>query len=519
MGTFFQKKLLTKAWVFVLLILTTSCQEQQSNNLENSVVSPAENTNFNLETSESCLADPSVDACIFWKNPVAQSQDTISNTDITSTLKSLQTHGIHINNTLVQGTNLHINRFKSPSHQETQYSQDGFDRNSIIPIKELKIPGQDSLVIGLQPQEVSFLDRIAKSSFQSNFANNRVAPSYRSSLKSGLQQNGVFLRNNSYNITINYQGIERVTRREDGSWKFQYGQDHHPIVQIMTYYYLMYQMVWMQENAGGWYAHNKNITAVALDERVKNNAYWSPMENKISLGIMCRSQRSLSLFNSDSCTPKMEMGLSAEITLHEAGHANFYHSINQEFTENLCRLHTDCSGNSICNSNKDPEELSVCCRDERGCFFAINEGQADFHAAMIFPELPQIGETITNSVDGMKCQSDTGIHRNPQINTNITAADIFNQCNRRFNGEIHDMGILYSSIWWSLYTDPSVNKKEIATLFTNHLPLITYSDNFETSAEKILKLDHLLYQGKYSRIITSEFARRGLTPRSDVVNL
>ncbi len=478
--------------------------------------------NLDRESSESCLTDSSMDACIFWKNPVEQNQGPLSDhLDITDVLQSLQTYGVDINDSLVSSTSSYTGQFQQPFRGEEYNQESNFqDDNSIIELEEIPVSGQNSIIIGLQAHGISILT--GSSQFptrQRNFVDNSSRRLYRNVLQSN--ESGVFLQNHSYDVSIDYKGVERVTRRDDGSWRFEYGDSDHSIVQVMTYYYLMHQADWMQENAGGWYALNKNINVIALDEDVKNNAHWNPLENTISLGFICDSNLPFQILRDVTCDFKMEIGLSAEITLHEAGHANFYHSKanNQVITsEEFCRSHTNCEGTSICQDT-DESKKSVCCNDARGCYFAIDEGLADFQSSVIFSESPQIGEAIVNDIDGLKCPSDLSIHRNPEVNIDKTADQIFYQCDQEASGKAHNMGMLYSSIWWSLYTDSSVNQQEIMNLFTNHLPLITSDDNFETVGHRLLNLDQLFYTGKYSNIITSEFQKRGLTPQAVVENL
>ena len=511
--------------IALFIVFITGCQQGAidsgdiPNGLTGRMTTRELRINLNRDTSsESCLTDSSVDACIFWKNPVEQNQGPLpDHLSLTEVLQGLQTYGVQINNSLIPLANLYANQFQrpfgeGPSQQESHLQDD----NSLIKLEEVQVPGQNSIVIGLQPHGVSLLT--TPTHLQRGFVDSR--PSYRSDRDSHLvDKSKTLLQNHSYDVNINYKGIERATRRDDGSWKFEYGNSDHSVVQVMTYYYLMHQMDWMQENAGGWYALNKNIKVIALDERVKNNAYWNPLENTLSLGFVCDSDMPFQILRDMTCDFKMEMGLSAEITLHEAGHANFYHSKSTQHTgsEAFCEYHTNCEGRSICQGGGG-EETSVCCDDTKGCFFAIDEGQADFHASVIFPDSPQIGETIINDMNGLGCPSDPSIYRNPKANAEQGADQIFYQCYQSMPGEIHGMGMLYSSIWWSIYTHPSIDQQEIMSLFTNHLPLISLEDNFETVGQRVLNLDQLLYNGRYSDIITNEFEKRGLTPQADVVN-
>ena len=519
--------------LFIFFIgFITGCQQGQVNseNFFSDLGDPTTNKldiSLNQETSGSCLIDSSVDACIFWKNPVEENQGPLSDhLDITDTLRNLQTYGVHINS-LVQVSNLYTDQFQQPFRGEEYNRESNFQEDdSIIKLEEVQISDQNSIIIGLQPHGISILAGSSQySGRQRNFVDNNSYRPRRDAFQSNESE--ILLQNHSYDVDIDYKGIERVTRRDDGSWRFEYGDSDHSVVQVMTYYYLMHQADWMQENAGGWYALNKNINVIALDEDVQNNAHWNPLENTISLGFICdsnlpfQSKLPFQILRNVTCDFKMEIGLSAEITLHEAGHANFHHSKanNQVITsEEFCRSHTDCAGVSICQDT-DEDKKSVCCEDARGCHFAIDEGLADFQASVFFSESPQIGEAIVNDINGIACPSDSTIHRNPETNIDKTSDQIFYQCNQEVSGEAHNMGMLYSSIWWSLYTNPSSDQQEIMNLFTNHLPLISLDDNFETVGHRILNLDQLFYTGKYSNMITNEFQKRGLIPQAAVETL
>ena len=74
------------------------------------------------------------------------------------------------------------------------------------------------------------------------------------------------------------------------------------------------------------------------------------------------------------------------------------------------------------------------------------------------------------------------------------------------------MGKLYASIWWEIYNHPAVSKKDIATLFSAHLPLASYDDTFKTISVKIIHKAKELFGGlrgeHYACIISQEFAEK-----------
>lgn len=470
------------------LILMASCQNQNKPSVKQSVT--ADTPVRSVATELSCLDDPTVDACIFWKNPVAQEgQPLPHNMDLSTHLRDLQIYGINLKDFLIDFSEI---------QQPFQFGADP----------------KNNPLLGFQPHPSPYsMIELTDQGFSYVHEPSAGLPLRTPQAFSPYDEDSHFLENPSYRITINYGDAQRVTPREDGSWKFEYGHPDHPTAQIMTYYYLMSQIKWMEEHAGGWYAKNKNITVVAVDEDFPNNAVWSSQNNTISLGVLCHPQSP----GQSSCLPRMEMALNAEITLHEAGHANFYYSVDRRLSlGGYCLNHQHNDGGqllSVCDEKylTDHSVRNVFCNKEKGCFFAIREGASDFQSVLMHPNAPQIGETLANNTDGLTCPTETQIHRNPQANQQITAQHLFNNCStNRMSGEVHQMGILYTSLWWSLYTHSEADPSEMAQIFTNHLPLITYDDTFETAGYKIMSLNHTFYRGKYTKIIEEEFQKRGL---------
>ncbi len=321
---------------------------------------------------------------------------------------------------------------------------------------------------------------------------------------------GGLLKNSTYDVNLALLLIpgQRAKLSSNGKWTTPYSELDFSTEQAMTYYWLMYQKYFMETNASGWYATDKAINVeVAADSPFC--AYWSPLENKIKL-----------------CTAA---GLSAEIITHEAGHANFEHSVEGGAEGRpgatgtaACRTHQSCKyRKSVCDltdtERRDPGGSAICCLNEKGCLFAINEGQADFHAAVLFPDRPAVGELISNSLRGVTgCGLTSGPSRNPDEANNETAYSIFNECERSYGnkGEIHLVGILYNSIWWEIYRKPETDQKEILKIFTEHLPILDWGDTFETAGIKIVNLARQMFEGEkgiqYANIIREEFERRNL---------
>ena len=279
----------------------------------------------------------------------------------------------------------------------------------------------------------------------------------------------------------------------------------------MVYYYLMYQKEWMELNTGQWYASGKNIS---IDFTDFSRHFWNKDTNQITLTL-----------NHSFVTINIPGTPDAFSSVHEAAHANFYYSnLSREGSKD--KTHRECGYGTIC------------CVSEDGCFRAISEGQSDFNTFMLYPDVP-----IEHSIEGLvnrEVLKERGeeiqsllfeevqslffgnsrtclISRDHRANKNLTAQQAFN-CEPKKNkkGDIHNMGALYASIWWEIYNRKDTSKKDIATLFTEHLPLVSNNDTLKSVAFKIINKARDLFNGlkgeHYACIISQEFTRRGLTP-------
>ena len=414
-----------------------------------------------------CNQNSSYNACIYKKNPIAQSGNALNRSgDVLLDLTNIQTYAVQITGT-----------------------DDDLLKNSHFDID-----------VG-NTGSIGVIDTVANSIVNVDIGTLIIGPSY-------------------FNPEASV--VERV-RLSNGKWTTAYSSGDHSVEQVMSYYWLMYQHDWMKENASTFYASNKNVKVSAFSSVPgvdEFKAYFSPLENKIALGIICDITS-----GSFSCDPPIGVGLSAEIIIHEAGHANIHHSIGGALREGLepgCQTHVACeSRNSLCELSEDEIlEAQRCCDTEKGCFFAIDEGQADFHAAILFPNSTVVGEMFQNSTQGISgCFPSGGLSRGASdpITKNANTEQVFNNCsNHNGPGEIHLMGILYNSIWWEVYRHKDTEESDILKLFTEHLPILHFGDDFETAGSRIMSLARQLFDAskadKYANIIQSEFERRGLNP-------
>jgi hypothetical protein len=193
--------------------------------------------------------------------------------------------------------------------------------------------------------------------------------------------------------------------------------------------------------------------------------------------------------------------LSAEVYAHEMGHADLAYASPK------------------LNGSGD-------CPTAEGCSGAIHEGQADYHAAILFGPGP-IGESVTNKMSGIDDwgqQSGCFVSRTIEKNVNLTAEKAFDPCSTlggtspspspspgaSQTGEVHDGGALYASIWWQVRSAKASAPQEVDELFMEHLPTLQDADTFVTALCKIVAIDQELFAGRYSTAFSDEFKKRGL---------
>lgn len=275
------------------------------------------------------------------------------------------------------------------------------------------------------------------------------------------------LQNNHFVIVSDFSRPD-PTQNND-SWKFPLQNDaSHFVTQLNVFYWLNRQVSFMKEYTGAFFYKNKKSKIYAYDPSVKSNASF--IGSGIKLGYLQLS----------SSHKKGDVGLDLSVVSHEAGHGNLYFASNGA-------------------------GVSSKCPNKNGCFGAIHEGQADVHSFLLFPETPVLGEYFMNSMHGL---------RNPASikEDNISAQELYNHR----NGEIHDMGEAYASIWWEVYNRAQTKllKQKIAEVFTDHLLTLDSNDNF-TSAYSMIEI---LVKQKFSSqnenlvmgFFTEEYNRLGI---------
>lgn len=394
---------------FFLIVSFQNCKVQpiQSNS------SQSDQSSFSLDISEldqalkklslnldpSCWENSKYNACIFWKNPVAQSGRALAS-EITgsSSLKHLQIHGINI---------------------------EGYDSSGYLGNSTMRIFSADS--------------------------SNRLTSLSTAS----------------------------------GQFKYEFGNDpNHRFSQVMAFHWLNTQKEWMEKWTGHFFAADRGINVVSYIPNVEN-AYWDHEKNAILIG---------------STSSGNELSLSAEVYAHEMGHANVSFATNGKIFEQLGSAESQSCGET------------VCCKTKNGCSWAIDEGVADYHFAMLFPDSTSMLESFINDANGL---SECGISRSVDANASLTSQAAYDACSSNYKGEVHLMGRVYASAWWEVRkkaeaANPGQGARDIDTLFTNHLPALSGQDDFFSALAKILATEQALFRGRYASLFRAEFSQRGV---------
>lgn len=291
----------------------------------------------------------------------------------------------------------------------------------------------------------------------------------------GVRIEGLSSPNRLQNSTINVSATNGARAQpQNGRWIFPYQNDASPhhVAQVMAYFWLNYQEQQMLSRTGTFYAKGKNIPVDAYNTSVPNNAYWDTQN--IVMGVVTSSNQNVH-----------EMALSAEVYLHEMGHANLHFAV----------------GRYLRDSNTNGNQAY--CATKFGCVGAINEGQADFHFNMLFYENTALGETFVNNMNGI---SSFGISRDVRKIKAMKVDEFYS----RSSGEIHGMGSAYASILWEIYNHPNMKKSDFEKIFSLHLQKLTESTRFPEAREILISEDQAHFGGRYRDVIMSVFTSKGL---------
>ncbi len=443
---------------------------------------------------DNCQSSNQYDACIFWKNPVAQSGSAFSSVLTFGTdLSSLQKFGVQLSNL-----------------KSTQYLESNL----------LYIYSSKTQALTTDTNTIKTIPRLN-------------------------------LNNGQYRSPYNQDGDANSGAKATA--------------QLMAYFWLNHMIEDFSNRVGAAYSNLQKITYVnayadgASDSSLKNNAYFTYRYsgNQIVSQFIFMGYASKTNCPSAICH---EMALSAEVYLHEMGHADLYNAAgvqnvlsdggNQQYLFQIskCTMETSSTsddskwlGYKLLTTAQISQALQECdphptdgatdfiytknvsfCKTANGCIDAIAEGQADFHYLMMFPEKGQLAETIVNNVKGGLASYGASRDVTTSNANKMTVQNYFDQASMpgdsvkgyvTTGGEVHGMGSAYASILWTIYQDSRVDTRKFEKAFFLHLAKLTQSSDF-TSAWDALRASYLVAGGDNAGLIAIDqiFSQKGVKP-------
>lgn len=392
----------------------------------------------------------------------------------------------------------------------------------------------------------------------------------------------------SNSLNVFYSGANAVSenrlRLNNGKFRQPYAADGNAaaisdqaksVSQLMAYFWLNHLEEELKKRTGTAYTANSvtQVDAFSIDPSYKSvlqgNAFFTYSGSDATGWQRFIVMGYAPTVKSKQWVAAHEMALSAEVYLHEMGHANLFAARGNtadgvSFDDNSTTFYNilNCADSTFrTDPTKKVGELTnskmlelerICnpdgsgtfdyvqfqaCNTKQGCLSAINEGQADFHYLMIFPDATALGETVENKTTGFstrpqytrqvvsgtsyRCVSaipGTEISRNVQSNQNKTIEDFFrgatlqlNNCSNEIPGQVHGMGSAYATSLWEIYTNPKIDPRHFEKAFQAHLQKLGRSTDF-TGAWMALRADYLAVGGDLEgqKVIDQVFLSKGV---------
>lgn len=377
----------------------------------------------------------------------------------------------------------------------------------------------------------------------------------------------------SESFVVYYSGdnVGNVLQRPlSAGFKTNYSQDSQAVLaQASSYFYLNATVDEFKKRTGLFFAEKKEIIVDAYstqdlsDNPVAGNAFFLA-DNDFPNGLLV-----LGYAQRNNGAPAQPMAISAEVVVHELAHANLYHAVggagsssvpisSDENAIFLIDIYDTTSTTeparfirrefrALYRTTPIPDStvaigipsvpagrsysilvLTSYCVSNMGCVDAINEGQADLHALMMFPDLPGLGDTTGNVFGGSINGSDDGsISRNPEMllsrlrSQNLSGIErlnwVYQQTNSNIQdvgairGQIHGMGAAFTAIMWEMYRhDPRVDRRVFERTFLMSLQMMTNRMNYPGFRESMLTVDEVHFNARNRDVILDGFAKWGI---------
>lgn len=288
-------------------------------------------------------------------------------------------------------------------------------------------------------------------------------------------------------------GLKVVSLTTNNNWKWPYLNDtNHYVSQLHMFYWINRERQYFIERVGHFYYDYDTVGAKialhAYNSTIQDNAYFSRQDYSINFG-----------YASFPGGFKADFALDATVLAHEAGHGDFFFGNNGGSIDNVTTCRDDLGGNCFCPT-------------KNGCMGAIDEGQADTHAFILFKGEASLGRYATNDLIGIRNAADDYRSQTAQSLFDMLPAPNFPK------GEIHNMGEVYSGIWygfWKEYKDMG-QEKDVEVLFSEHLTTLAGNETFLTAFTAINTTAHQIFdKAKADAMIASlraKYVKMGLNP-------
>lgn len=246
--------------------------------------------------------------------------------------------------------------------------------------------------------------------------------------------------------------------------------DYHLLSQVMAYYIPNRQATKAKSNSG-WYIDMPLNIRPHCQQML--NAFYGGNGSRICMGYF----------------GPLEFSFEGPMLAHEIGHANFHWASRYIYEP---------------NANEVVRDQNVYCRTTHGCIRAIDEGQADFHAVLLFGRGDHLFDF--SQLPG----------RDPARNSNL-------KCGNTEDLEIHGMGSIYAAIWWNLLQ--SMGPDATAKLFYAHLPILSHESTFVSALVATQVVDSAIQdqyepsdRQNHAAMIEAAFRAHGITHDGCVVD-
>lgn len=298
--------------------------------------------------------------------------------------------------------------------------------------------------------------------------------------------------------------------------------------QIQTFFYLDLLKKMMVAKAGTFFAAAKAIPVNVMSEAAGYNAFYDFQTNKVEVG-----------FREGTDGKQYPLALNAEVVVHEMGHANLHFanlSLAEAVTDFLVLIPCQANGpkkffvtdvkyarqneaavlnamQAACGHTNivagTVQNISYC-SSNLGCMPAMDEGQADFFAMVMFARLPSVGELALpqDLVRYWKRRSSV-TRENMSQKMSVVYNDDFAKKSVTLPGEIHDIGEIYSEILFDIYMDAGVDKDTFVRTVSEHLRQLTGNSTFVDSKNILMTIDQSMFASRNSAYIRSYFQGRG----------